>query len=150
MLTSKKGKKGLISTVWASSLRNVKIMSRLSWSKQHSVIVFAFNKEMIKRRPTINGPENRKGVRKINEAKSYSFFGKKKSMHLKNLQQDWKRKKCEKTQITSFGNEGQTLQTLWLLKGWCEPYKKLSAHKFEHLDETNQFLKSYKLSNSPR
>ena len=33
---------------------------------------------MIKRRPTINGPENRKGVRKINEAKSYSFFGKKK------------------------------------------------------------------------
>ena len=53
-------------------------MSRLSCSKQHSVIVFAFNKEMIKRRPTINGPENRKGVRKINEAKSYSFFGKKK------------------------------------------------------------------------
>lgn len=32
----------------------------------------------------------------------------------------------------------------------CEPYKKLSAHKFERLGKTNQFLKSYKLSNSPR
>ena len=52
-----------------------------------------------------------------NETKSYGFFGKKKkSMHLKNLQKDWKRKKCEKTQITSFSNEGQTLQTLQLLK----------------------------------
>ena len=31
-----------------------------------------------------------------------------------------------------------------------EPYKQLSTHKFECLDETNQFLKSYKLSDSPR
>ena len=95
----------------------MKITSRLSRSKQHSVIVFAFNKEMIKRRPAINGLENRKGGRKINETKSYGFLEKKKSMHLKNLQKDWKRKKCEKTQITSFSNEGQTLQTLQLLTG---------------------------------
>ena len=32
----------------------------------------------------------------------------------------------------------------------CDPYKQLSTHKFERLDETNQFLKSYKLSDSPR
>ena len=32
----------------------------------------------------------------------------------------------------------------------CDPYKQPSTHKFERLDETNQFLKSYKLSDSPR
>lgn len=153
MLILKKKKKGLISTVWASSLRNVKIMSRLSCSKQHSVIVFAFNKEMIKRRPTINGPENRKGVRKINEAKSYSFFGKKKNQCI------WKisskigkgKKKMWKDTNYQFQQWGaNTTDPAALKRLRCEPYKKLSANKFEHLDETNQFLKSYKLSNSPR
>ena len=54
---------------------------------------------------------------KLMKPKATVSWKKKKTMHLKNLQKDWKRKKCEKTQITSFSNEGQTLQTLQLLTG---------------------------------
>lgn len=151
MLTLKNKKKGLISTVWASSLRNVKITSRLSWSKQHSVIVFAFNKEMIKRRPAINGLENRKGRRKINETKSYCFLEKKKNNAFEKSPERLEKEKMWKDTNYQFQQWGaNTTDPAAPNRLRREPYKQLSTHKFECLDETNQFLKSYKLSDSPR
>lgn len=66
MVIVQKGK-GLKPTICAFTLSNLKIMSKISQSKQNNVI-FAFNKEVIKRRVIINGLENRKGVwKKINK-----------------------------------------------------------------------------------
>lgn len=81
-----KKKKGLKSTFWDSTLRYLKIMSELSPGKEHSVTIFASNKEMIKGSNQWTWEQKRsKETMKPEDAVLW-----KKSMHLKNLQQDWK------------------------------------------------------------
>lgn len=55
---------------------------------------------------------------KVTKAKATVSLKKKKKINAfeKSPERLEKEKKCEKTQITSFSNEGQTLQTLRLLK----------------------------------
>ena len=107
-------------------------------------------KEIIKIGAEISGTENSENSKNsIENQWNQKLILWKISKSDKTLTSQTKRKKKEKKKITNIRNERRAITTdpmdYRIIK---EYYEQCYAHKFDNLDEMDQFLKRYKLPNS--
>ena len=102
-------------------------------------------KEIIKIRSEINSKEMKEVIAKINKTKSW-FYEK-----INKIDKPFARyikKKMEKTQINTFGNEKRelTTDTVEIQRIMRDYYKQLYANKMDNQEEMDKFLEKHSLS----